>query len=130
MHIQTMQEAGQSVREIAQVEQAKDRQVAQANISVSGGCAGEAKGNFRTDQAQPKEKAANAEEAKKADAKKTDPKKAKKEKGPRSEWMRCVHCPLCNKDGVDARIDYFPERNKKRITCSTCHGHKDYEHKF
>jgi hypothetical protein len=42
------------------------------------------------------------------------------------EWMRCVNCPLCKKPGVDAAIDYFPRKRTKRITCSSCKGHKDY----
>jgi hypothetical protein len=62
------------------------------------------------------------------DTSRLDPfkKKSKEEKGKKTEWMRCVHCPLCKRDGVDARIDYYPGKKIKRITCTTCRGHKDY----
>jgi Mg-chelatase subunit ChlI len=52
--------------------------------------------------------------------------KSKEKNDKKTEWMRCVHCPLCDRDGVDARIDYYPKEKKKRITCTACFGHKDY----
>lgn len=52
--------------------------------------------------------------------------KAREKDGKKTEWMRCVHCPLCDRDGVDARIDYYPKEKMKRITCSKCCRHKEY----
>lgn len=51
-------------------------------------------------------------------------KSKKEEKSQKTEWMRCVRCPLCKRDGVDAKIEYYP--TKKIITCQSCRGFKEY----
>jgi hypothetical protein len=131
MRIQELQLRGASLREISAVEQSKDRQVAAANVSVGGGCPGDVNGNFRTNKKDAVKKSGEPDKKDESDRSKAFKKKAKdrEKNGRKREWMRCVHCPLCDKDGVDAYIDYFPARNKKRITCCSCHGNKEYEHK-
>lgn len=42
----------------------------------------------------------------------------------KTEVLKCVHCPLCKRDGVDAKIVYL--HKKKTITCSKCRGSKTY----
>ncbi|HUC89560.1 MAG TPA: hypothetical protein VMR45_02060 [Patescibacteria group bacterium] len=53
--------------------------------------------------------------------------KAETNKSGKREVMRCVTCPLCDRNPVDAFIDYYPDKNKKRITCSSCSGCKWYD---
>ncbi len=43
----------------------------------------------------------------------------------KTEVMKCVTCPLCNRQGVDATIVY--KDNKKIITCSKCNKSKTYK---
>ncbi len=41
--------------------------------------------------------------------------------------MKCVKCPLCKKDGVDANIKIHRAERKKVITCSSCRQSKQYD---
>ncbi|MEK7602933.1 MAG: hypothetical protein AAB459_01645, partial [Patescibacteria group bacterium] len=43
----------------------------------------------------------------------------------RTEVMKCVHCPLCKRSGVDATIKYASDH--KTITCSKCKQSKSYK---
>jgi hypothetical protein len=52
-------------------------------------------------------------------------KKEQSASGKKSEVLRCVTCPLCGREGVDAHIRY--EDNAKTITCSKCRQSKTYE---
>ncbi len=44
--------------------------------------------------------------------------------GKASETLKCVTCPLCNKEGVDAHITY--NGSEKTIKCSSCKQSKTY----
>lgn len=116
--IQHMQQNGGDPRRVAELRTQNAQLIAGENVTVGGGCPGESSGKFREKQKQENKKEGEAK------------KKADKDKGGKKrEWMYCVHCPLCERDGVDAYIDYLPEKNMKRITCCSCNGHKEYEHK-
>lgn len=41
--------------------------------------------------------------------------------------MKCVKCPLCKRDGVDAHIKIQHANRKKVITCSSCKKSKEYD---
>lgn len=43
----------------------------------------------------------------------------------KTEVMKCVRCPLCNRQGVDATIAY--KHGEKTITCSKCNRSKKYK---
>ena len=45
-------------------------------------------------------------------------------KSAKTEVMKCVHCPLCHKQGVDALV--VIKNGKKIITCSKCKQSKTY----
>ena len=46
-------------------------------------------------------------------------------KGGKTEVMKCVTCPLCKRQGVDANIVYSGK--EKTITCSKCKQSKTYK---
>ncbi|MEJ0072862.1 MAG: hypothetical protein WDN27_02110 [Candidatus Saccharibacteria bacterium] len=54
-----------------------------------------------------------------------DTKAGKPEQTSGTKVLKCVHCPLCNRDGVDATIKY--KEDEKTITCSKCKGSKTYK---
>lgn len=43
---------------------------------------------------------------------------------PKTELLKCVHCPLCGRQGVDAKI--VKKNGTKVITCLKCHRSKQY----
>ncbi|HEY5805966.1 MAG TPA: hypothetical protein VIS56_01100 [Candidatus Saccharimonadales bacterium] len=123
MAIQHILNHGGDPRKIAELESENTRLAASQNVEVKGGCPGGGSGNFRK---STRADGGSSEGNKENKPSKNEKAKFKEKKGSKREWMRCVHCPLCSRDGVDAYIDYFPEEKKKRITCCTCKGHKDY----
>ena len=40
--------------------------------------------------------------------------------------LKCVTCPLCKKEGIDAHITYNDSKQEKTITCSSCRKSKTY----
>lgn len=109
---------GGDPRRIAALDAENTQLAASQNVKISGGCPGASSGNFKQQKSNESG----------SDAKTKDEPKEKGSKASKREWMRCVHCPLCDRKGVDAYIDYYPDEKKKRITCCSCKGHKEYDH--
>lgn len=75
--------------------------IAKENVNVGGGCPGSLSNLFRGKS--------NEQEG---------------ENG-KTEVMKCVKCPLCGREGVDAHIKH--EQKQKTITCSKCKQSKVYK---
>jgi hypothetical protein len=88
---------------------AVDKIAASSNAKSGGGCSGELSGLFGgTNKAN--ESVQHGAESRESS---------------KTEVMRCVTCPLCGKEGVDATIKYTSKQ--KTITCSKCKGSKTYK---
>jgi hypothetical protein len=88
---------------------AADKAVASTNATSGGGCSGELGGLFGG-SSKGVDSALQGSE---------------KHEGSKTEVMRCVTCPLCGKEGVDATIKITSKQ--KTITCSKCKGSKTYK---
>jgi len=120
MRVQQMVNDGASVGEVLEVDSASDHSVAEQDVKGGGGCPGDVSADLVT-KGDKKRNGAVSEK----DNDKNAAKRPGKEKATNEKILRCVTCPLCKREGVDARIQYFSK--KKRITCSKCKNYKEYK---
>lgn len=120
--IQSMIEQGYHIREVLAVDNANNQSVGTQKVQGGGGCPGSITADIRAASARERK----AEKTKDDSTEVADSRMLKKDKPAKEETLKCVTCPLCKKEGVDARIQYF--KAKKRITCSKCHQFKEYDY--